>query len=84
MTSPTELLEPSFQNLIDAIEQASELPDERRRHWVCSSAANREMAGPAHNIGSGTVDRRYGFPSANCTTRVSASGQKPWRTTRPT
>ena len=37
MTAPTKLLEPSFLDLVGAIEQASELPDERRRHWVCSA-----------------------------------------------
>jgi hypothetical protein len=36
MTVPAELLEPSFADLADAIEQATELSDERRRHWVCS------------------------------------------------
>ena len=36
MTAPTELLEPSFLDLVAAIEQATELSDERRRHWVCS------------------------------------------------
>src|SRR6476619_7260629 len=37
MTVPTELLEPSFAVLVDAIEQATGLSDERRRHWVCSA-----------------------------------------------
>ena len=37
MTLPTQLLEPSFLDLVAAIEQATELSDERRRHWVCSS-----------------------------------------------
>jgi hypothetical protein len=37
MTSPTELLEPSFLDLVTAIEQAPELSDERRRHWACSA-----------------------------------------------
>ena len=37
MTVPTELLEPSFADLVDAIEQATGLSDERRRHWVCSA-----------------------------------------------
>ena len=36
MTPTTTLLEPSFLDLIAAIEQALELPGERRRHWVCS------------------------------------------------
>lgn len=36
MTPTTTLLEPSFLDLIAAIEQAPELPGERRRHWVCS------------------------------------------------
>jgi hypothetical protein len=36
-TTPTPtLLEPSFTDLIAAIEQAAELSEERRRHWVCS------------------------------------------------
>jgi integrase len=37
MTAPTVLLEPSFLDLVGAIEQATELSDEHRRHWVCSS-----------------------------------------------
>ena len=32
----TTLLEPSFADLIAAIEQAPELSEQRRRHWVCS------------------------------------------------
>ena len=36
MTTTIALLEPSFADLIAAIEQAPELPGERRRHWVCS------------------------------------------------
>lgn len=37
MTATTTLLEPSFVDLIAAIEQAPELSEQRRRHWVCSS-----------------------------------------------
>jgi integrase len=36
MTATTTLLEPSFVDLIAAIEQSVELSTERRRHWVCS------------------------------------------------
>jgi integrase len=36
MTLPTALLEPSFLDLIAAIEQAPDLSEQRRRHWVCS------------------------------------------------
>jgi integrase len=36
VTPTTTLLEPSFVDLIAAIEQAAELSLERRRHWVCS------------------------------------------------
>ena len=36
MTPTTTLLEPSFLDLIAAVEQAAELSDQRRRHWVCS------------------------------------------------
>jgi integrase len=36
MTPTTALLEPSFLDLIAAIEQAPELSQQRRRHWVCS------------------------------------------------
>lgn len=32
----TTPLEPSFQDLIAAVEEAGELSDQRRRHWVCS------------------------------------------------
>ena len=32
----TTLLEPSFADLIAAVEQAPELSEQRRRHWVCS------------------------------------------------
>jgi integrase len=36
MTATTTLLEASFVDLIAAIEQAAELSEQRRRHWVCS------------------------------------------------
>jgi len=36
MSPTTALLEQSFLDLIAAIERASELSGERRRHWVCS------------------------------------------------
>jgi hypothetical protein len=36
MTDTISLLEPSFIDLITAIEQSAELSVERRRHWVCS------------------------------------------------
>jgi integrase len=36
MTTTIALLEPSFADLIAAIEHAPKLPGERRRHWVCS------------------------------------------------
>ena len=36
MTPTNALLEPSFIDLIGAIEQAAELSEQRRRHWVCS------------------------------------------------
>jgi hypothetical protein len=37
MTAPTTLLEPSFVDLIAAIEEAAELSQQNRRHWVCSA-----------------------------------------------
>src|ERR1700682_1436629 len=37
MTPTTTLLEPSFLDLIAAIEQAAELSEQRRRHWVFPS-----------------------------------------------
>ena len=36
MTTTTALLEPSFNDLIGAIERAAELPEQRRRHWASS------------------------------------------------
>jgi hypothetical protein len=36
MTAVTTLLEPSFHDLFATIEQAAELSEQRRRHWVCS------------------------------------------------
>jgi hypothetical protein len=36
MTAPTALIEPSFAELIAAIEQTAELSEQRRRHWLCS------------------------------------------------
>jgi hypothetical protein len=36
MTPTTALLEPSFFDLIASIEQAADLSEQRRRHWVCS------------------------------------------------
>ena len=48
MTPTTTLSEPSFQNLIAAVEQAGELSDQRRRHWLCSlgQIANGSTAQP--------------------------------------
>src|SRR6478752_3760560 len=37
MTVTSALLEPSFADLIAAIEQAPELSQQTRRHWVCSA-----------------------------------------------
>jgi hypothetical protein len=37
MTPTTTLLEPSFVDFIDAIAQAPDLSEQRRRHWLCSS-----------------------------------------------
>ena len=34
--TPTTLLEPSFSDLIAAIEQAKDLSEQTRRHWACS------------------------------------------------
>ena len=36
MTGPTALLEPSFAELVAAIEQAKDLSEQTRRHWACS------------------------------------------------
>ena len=36
MPTTAALLEPSFLDLIAAIEQAAELSEQRRRHWTCS------------------------------------------------
>jgi integrase len=36
MTDTTTLLEPSFADAVDAIEQATELSEHRARHWICS------------------------------------------------
>jgi integrase len=36
VTPTTRLLEPSFEDLMNAIERAAELSGERRRHWTCS------------------------------------------------
>ena len=36
MTITITLLEPSIADAITAIEQAVELPNQTRRHWVCS------------------------------------------------
>jgi integrase len=36
MTPAAALLEPSFADLIAAIEQAPELSEQTRRHWICS------------------------------------------------
>ena len=37
MTAISTLLEPTFVDLIAAIEQATELSEQTRRHWVCSA-----------------------------------------------
>ena len=37
MTANSTLLEPTFVDLIAAIEQATELSEQTRRHWVCSA-----------------------------------------------
>ena len=36
MTPTTTLLEPSFADLIAAIERAPELTEQQRRQWICS------------------------------------------------
>jgi hypothetical protein len=36
MTPITELSEQSFLDLIAAVERAPDLPEQRRRHWICS------------------------------------------------
>ena len=36
MTATTTLLEPSVFDLIATIEQAADLSEQHRRHWVCS------------------------------------------------
>jgi len=36
MTPTASLVEPSFAELIAAIEQAGDLPEHTRRHWACS------------------------------------------------
>ena len=36
MSPPTTIFEPSFADLISAIEKATEPSAPRRRHWVCS------------------------------------------------
>jgi integrase len=36
VTPTTTLLEPSFQDLLSAIEQAQDLSEQTRRHWACS------------------------------------------------
>ena len=75
--------EPSLLDLIAAVEQAPELSEQRRRHWVCSLAANRQMAGPSGRGDPRPLAGRYGSPWGNCTTRASASRPKRWRTTSP-
>ena len=37
MTLAPTLLEPSFLDLATVIEQATDLSEERRRHWACSA-----------------------------------------------
>jgi hypothetical protein len=37
MTTTSTLLEPTFVDLVLAIEQATELSEQTRRHWVCST-----------------------------------------------
>jgi hypothetical protein len=37
MTPTTMLVEPSFDDLLAAIEKADDLPEQTRRHWVCSA-----------------------------------------------
>ena len=71
MPTTAALLEPSFLDLIAAIEQAAELSEQRRRHWTCSS---RQIAKcldrPAAAIlPAGT---RYKCPSEHCITPASA------------
>src|SRR5215207_4235561 len=36
MANTPELLEPSFGDLLAALEAGSELPEQTRRHWLCS------------------------------------------------
>src|SRR5688500_10364066 len=36
MAKAAELLEPSFSDLVAALDAATELPEQTRRHWLCS------------------------------------------------
>jgi hypothetical protein len=52
MTAPTALIEPSFAELIAAIEQAAELPEP----LGLLGGANRQMAGPPCRGDSGSLE----------------------------
>ena len=62
-TSNTLVLEPSFADLIRTVEQANELPEQRRRHWICSLRQiakwrDRPVAGiPARSSSLASVKR---------------------------
>jgi hypothetical protein len=60
MTTTIALLEPSFADLIAAIEQAPELPGERQRHWVCSLRQTAKW-----------LDRPAGVPARSNAVRFS-------------
>src|SRR5262245_50256861 len=78
-SSPTTLLEPSFVDLIAAIEQAAELSMQIRRHWCCSA---RQIARwldrpaaviPARGNGVDTPLRRLHYAGLGVTAKTLAN-----------
>ena len=66
-----ELLEPSFSDLITAVEQAKDLSEQTRRHWVCSvRQIAKWLNRPLRSFPP--AGRRCGFPWRNCTMPGSA------------
>ena len=83
MTPTTALLEPSFLDLIAAIEQASRAVGAAPTALGLLIAANRQMAGPSGRGDPRPLELGADSPWANCITPGSASRPRPWRTTSP-
>ena len=75
-TQAVALLEPCFFDLIAAIEQAQDLPEQTRRHWVCSVRQIAKWLDRPAAVIPARWQRGADFSRRNCITRgVGVDGQ---------